>query len=62
MRKGLLTFVAVTALVGAMWGWRAVGAHSEPAVAAPSDVLASDAAYRHRHQLPSHWRAYVLQR
>lgn len=51
----------------ATWtGYRAVtaradGPESTSHSQASADPLASEAAYRHRNNLPNHWRGYVLQ-
>jgi hypothetical protein len=42
-------------------GYRSAQTPPPAPQAAAHDPLASEAAYRHRHALPNHWRGYVLQ-
>jgi hypothetical protein len=63
MVKLTLSTVLFTAAALLSWtGYRAATAAPTPAPqAAATDVLSTDAAYRHRNNLPKHWRGYFLQ-
>ena len=58
----LSTFVFLSTVAGAWTSFRSVvAAPAEAARTAAVNPLSTEAAYRHRNALPTHWRGYVLQ-
>jgi hypothetical protein len=55
-------FLLLTTTTVSWTGYRALSTPSQTPQAVADDPLASEAAYRHRNGLPTHWRGYVLQR